>query len=178
MSEIGSDLPRHGLGCRALWPSGLDFLYQRFSSLFATKPFSSEASQAERWSGANHGSIGDSWPIAFSGYPRGPRVNWETACPRHSAPNLSAETRSRTRVSPEPDGHRWNSSRDRRTRPETLKLFVVSDAGRRSTPLSSTRAIRSWQFSWLRSDAPSPPASLWPQGPRRTLATDRACSRR
>ena len=77
-----------------------------FHRLFATKPFSSETSKAERWSGANHGSIGDSWPIAFSGYPRGPRVVCETKCPRHILPNLSAETRSRTRVSPEPDGHR------------------------------------------------------------------------
>ena len=50
----------------------------------------------------DHGSIWDSWPIAFSGYPRGPRVACETRCPRHAAPNLPAETRSRTRVSREP----------------------------------------------------------------------------
>jgi hypothetical protein len=31
MSVIGSDLPHHGLGCRALGSGGLDFLYQRFS---------------------------------------------------------------------------------------------------------------------------------------------------
>ena len=37
--------------------------------------------------------------MAFSGCPRGPRVDCETECPRHTAPNLSAETRSRTRVS-------------------------------------------------------------------------------
>src|ERR1700683_1971427 len=54
----------------------------------------------------DHSSIRDSWPIAFSGYPRGPRVGCETVCPRHTAPNLSAETRSRTRVSREPHGHR------------------------------------------------------------------------
>src|SRR3984893_13421753 len=66
---------------------------------------SSETSKAERWSGANHGSIGDSWPIAFSGCPRGPRVSCETKCPRHIVPNFTAETRSRTRVSQEPDGH-------------------------------------------------------------------------
>jgi hypothetical protein len=53
----------------------------------------------------DHSSIWDSWPIAFSGYPRGPRVAWETGCPRHTAPNYTAETRSRTRVSREPDGH-------------------------------------------------------------------------
>jgi hypothetical protein len=85
----------------------------------------------------HHGSIGDSWPIAFSGYPRGPRVGFETKCPRHILPNFSAETRSRTRVSREPDGHRQKKSRDGRTRSETLKLFVVSEIGRRSTLLSS-----------------------------------------
>src|SRR5882762_9601775 len=54
----------------------------------------------------DHSSIRDSWPIAVSGYPRGPRVGWETVCPKHAAPNLPAETRSRTRVSREPHGHR------------------------------------------------------------------------
>src|ERR1700720_4289045 len=58
----------------------------------------------------DHSSIWDSWPIAFSGCPRGPRVDCETECPRHTAPNLSAETRSRTRVSREPDGHRQRRS--------------------------------------------------------------------
>jgi len=77
-----------------------------FHRFWATKPVSSETSQAERWSGANHGSIGDSWPIAFSGCPRGPRVDWETARPRHTAPSKPAETHSRTRASREPDGHR------------------------------------------------------------------------
>ena len=113
-------------------PAVCVFSTSGFHRLFATRPFSSETSKAERWSGANHGSIGDSWPIAFSGYPRGPRVVWETKCPRPILPNLSAETRSRTRVSREPDGHRQKKSRDGRTRSETLKLFVVSDVGRRS----------------------------------------------
>ena len=58
----------------------------------------------------DHSSIRDSWPIAFSGCPRGPRVGCETRCPKHAAPNLSAETRSRTRVSREPDGHRQRRS--------------------------------------------------------------------
>jgi hypothetical protein len=43
-----------------------------------------------------------------------------------------------------------------RTRSETLKLFVVSDVGRRSTLLSSTRATRWWQSSWPKLAAPSP----------------------
>jgi hypothetical protein len=33
MNESCSDLPRHLLGCGALCPSGLGFLYGRFSSL-------------------------------------------------------------------------------------------------------------------------------------------------
>ncbi len=48
--------------------------------------------------------------MAFSGYPRGPRVGCETRCPKHAAPNLPAETRSRTRVSREPHGHRQRRS--------------------------------------------------------------------
>src|ERR1700683_860642 len=148
-----------------------------FHCLFATKPVSSETSKAEPRSIGDHSSIRDSWPIAFSGYPRGPRVGCETRCPKHAAPNLSAETRSRTRVSQEPDGHRQKKSRDGRTRSETLKLFVVSKTGRRSTLLSSIPPTRSWQFSWPRSGVPSLPASPWPAGPRRTLATDRVWSR-
>ena len=35
----------------------------------------------------DHSSIWDSWPIAFSGYPRGTRVAWETRCPKHAVPN-------------------------------------------------------------------------------------------
>jgi hypothetical protein len=51
----------------------------------------------------HHGSIWDSWPIAFSGYPRGSRVGCETGCPRrHRASNFLVETRSRTRVSQVP----------------------------------------------------------------------------
>jgi hypothetical protein len=81
-----------------------------FHCLFATKPVSSETSKAEPRSIGDHSSIRDSWPIAFSGYPRGPRVGCETRCPKHAAPNLSAETRSRTRVSRELDGHRQRRS--------------------------------------------------------------------
>jgi hypothetical protein len=90
-----------------------------FHRFLATKPISSETNKAERSSVGDHSSIRDSWPIAFSGYPRGTRVAWETRCPRHTAPNLPAETRSRTRVSREPDGHRqrnlqrWSGSNQR-----------------------------------------------------------------
>src|ERR1700680_4493876 len=86
-----------GCGC-------LDFHSQLFSSLLCDEACPFRNQQAVRWSDGDHSSIGDSWPIAFSGHPRGPRVDCETECPRHTAPNLSVETRSRTRVSPEPDG--------------------------------------------------------------------------
>jgi hypothetical protein len=137
-----------GAGHRS--PAVWVFSTSGFHRLLATKPVSSETSKAERRSSGDHGSIWDSWPIAFSGYPRGPRVLCETACPRHTAPNFSAETRSRTRVSREPDGHRQRKPRMERTRSKTLKLFVVSDIGRRSTLLSSRRSVRSWQSFWLR----------------------------
>ncbi len=58
----------------AIWGSSAS----GFHRVLATKPVSSETSKAERWSGGDHGSIWDSWPIAFSGYPRGPRVGCET----------------------------------------------------------------------------------------------------
>src|SRR5882724_12632020 len=84
--------------------------------------------------GVNHGSICDSRPSAFSGYPRGHRVNTEAHCHRHCAPlqairmltleperlkNQLATTRKR---SPEMEG----SSR------ETLKRLAISVCQRRS----------------------------------------------
>jgi len=95
-----------GRGGPAVWV----FSTSGFHRLLATKPVSSETSKAERRSSGHHGSIWDSWPITFSGYPRGPRVLCEATCPRHTAPNFTAETRSRTRVSREPDGHRQRKS--------------------------------------------------------------------
>ena len=110
-SENCSDLSRHVLRSLSIVAQRVwVFSNGGFHRLFATKPISSETSKAERWSHGDHSSIWDSWPIAFSGYPRGPRVGCETECPRHTAPNFSAETRSRTRVSREPDGHRQRRS--------------------------------------------------------------------
>jgi len=64
----------------------LDFLCQRFSSRLCDEAHPFWDQQANRLSAANHGSIWGSWPIAFSGYPRGPRVGCETGCPKHAAP--------------------------------------------------------------------------------------------
>jgi len=107
---ICSDLPRHVLGFGPCDPVVWVFTVSGFHRFFTTKPFSSETSKAERRSSGDHSSIRDSWPIAFSGYPRGPRVGCETRCPKHAAPNLPAETRSRTRVSREPHGYRQRRS--------------------------------------------------------------------
>jgi hypothetical protein len=49
--------------------------FHRF--LRRSQPVLRQTSNA-RLLGANHGSIGDSWPIAFSGCPRGTRVGCET----------------------------------------------------------------------------------------------------
>jgi len=88
LSRICSDLPRRVLGCWAQRRRNFGFLYQRFSSLYLRRSLSvpKPAKQNVGHSG-DHGSIWDSWPIAFSGYPRGPRVGCETGCPRHTAPN-------------------------------------------------------------------------------------------
>ena len=159
----------------AIWvssPSG-------FHRFFATKPVSSETNKAEPRSSGDHSSIRDSWPIAFSGYPRGPRVGCETRCPKHAAPNLPAETRSRTRVSREPDSTPPEKIPGmERKGSETLKLFVVSDIWRRSPLLSSTRSERWWQSSWPGSAAPFQVACPWPPIPHKTPRRDRAWSRR
>ena len=66
-------------------------------------------------------------------------------------------------------------SRMGRIRSKTLKLFVVSDIGRRSLLLSSIRSVRWWQSFLPRSVVPSPVACLWPLKPRRTPERDLAC---
>ena len=66
-------------------------------------------------------------------------------------------------------------SRMERTRSETLKLFVVSDVGRRSTLPSSIPAIRSWQSFLLKSDAPFPAAYPWQPKPCRTPERGPVC---
>ena len=125
------------LGCcgPAFWVSSTS----GFHCLIATKPVSSETSKAQRWSGGDHGSIWDSWPIAFSGYPRGPRVRSETGCPRHTAPNKPAETRSRTRVSREPDGTAREDPQDGADSiRDTQAVCGFRDGASKHTPLFHT----------------------------------------
>src|ERR1039457_2952946 len=47
---------------------------------------------AEWLCSANHGSIRDFSPIAFSGCPRGHRVSRKTWCPKHAQPNGVMDT--------------------------------------------------------------------------------------
>jgi hypothetical protein len=75
------DGTRSVLTCRAMssvagcsGPTVWVFSTSGFHRFFATKPVSSETNKAERRSGGDHSSIRDSWPIAFSGCPRGTRV--------------------------------------------------------------------------------------------------------
>jgi hypothetical protein len=54
--------------------------------LLAMKPVSSETSKSRMMVNFDdRGSLRDSWPIAFSGDPRGPRVACETGCPKYPA---------------------------------------------------------------------------------------------
>src|SRR5580704_5862473 len=100
MSKMVFDRPHHVLGCWTPGPSDWDFLYQRFSSPVSQRSLS--VPKPAKQNGAQVASIvlsGTRGPIAFSGHPRGPRVLGETGCPKHTAPNSTSETRSRTRVS-------------------------------------------------------------------------------
>src|SRR5258707_14612200 len=148
-----------------------------FHRFLATKPVSSETSKAERWS--NLATI-----VLFG--TRGPWLFLVIREGLGSAERLGARgtqrltIRLRLALEPEclenPTATARETPEMERTRSETLKLFVVSDVGRRSTLLSSTRSTRWWQSSWPRLDAPSPagcPCSIKRCG---TLETDRVCS--
>src|SRR5258708_33521868 len=83
--------------------------------------------------GVNHGSICDSRPSAFSGYPRGHRVNTEAQCHRHVTPTGDKDAHPRTRASPEPTGHHQKRSPEMEgSSRETLKRLVISVCQRRS----------------------------------------------
>jgi hypothetical protein len=86
----------------------------------------------------HHGSIGDSWSMAFLGYPRGYRVITETECQRHR-PTAHWDTHPRTRASQEPSGHHQNQVQRRWTGffLETLKRLAISVFLRRSLLLFS-----------------------------------------
>jgi hypothetical protein len=132
--------------CRAPSPNDLGFLYQRFSSPSATKLSGLKPAKQ------NGGQV----PTMVLSETRGlwlfrvVRGGLESRL-RLSARGTSCLT-SRLRLALEPESLE-NPTATAREDPqdgadsiETLKLFVVSEIGRRSTLLSSIRPIRSWQF--------------------------------
>ena len=81
------DRARSVLNCRAMdsgaghgGPAVWIFSTSGFHRVVRDEAYSFRNQQAIRWSGGDHSSIWDSWPIAFSGCPRGPRVGCETKC--------------------------------------------------------------------------------------------------
>jgi len=89
VDEAGSVLVRRTMGsvCRTQRPA----VWVSLSAVFinCSRRSLSVPKQAKQNGGqvGDHGSIGDSWPMAFSGCPRGPRVRWETAGPRCVVPS-------------------------------------------------------------------------------------------
>ena len=75
-----------------------------FHFTVATAPFGPETGKRVGGRVANHGPIGDSWPIALFGYPRGHRVFIETRCRRRTGPSWPMDALPRTSASQEPDG--------------------------------------------------------------------------
>ena len=96
------------LGCcgPAFWVSSTS----GFHRLFATKPVSSETSKPERRSNGDHSSIWDSWPMAFSGHARGPRVGCETRCRSTQCLTFRLRLALEPELSREPGGHRQRRS--------------------------------------------------------------------
>src|ERR1700743_53133 len=116
-------------------PEVRDFSPGGCHRLLATKPVQFRNQQSRTALSGDHGSICDSSPVAFLVIREG--LGYCLRLRARGTQRLTAisETRSRTRVSRGPDGHRWRRFPAlERTRSETLKLFVVSDDWRRSTP--------------------------------------------
>jgi hypothetical protein len=105
LSRICFDLPHHMLGSWAQ-PRDMGFPPAVVIALYATKPVSSETSKAERGQVATIVLSGTRGPWLFLVIREGLGSNVRLRARGHTAPNKSAETRSRTKVSREPDGHR------------------------------------------------------------------------
>ena len=173
------DRPHHWLGS---WVWALEvggFSRSGCHRLWARMPIQFRNQQAERRSSGDHGSIWDSWPIAFSGYPR-EGLEYDMRLDARGTQRLTALLRLalEPKCLENPTASLEKIPAMEWTRSETLKLFVVSDDWRRSTLLSSTRLEQWWQFFWLRSVAPFPAACLSPLKPHKSLGTGRAWSRR
>jgi len=111
MSRICSDHPHQVLGLLTNMSQRLGF---SLSAVFiASSQRSRSVPKPAKQNGGQVATIvlsGTRGPWLFLVIREGPRVGCETRCPKHAAPNLPAETRSRTRVSREPHGHRQRRS--------------------------------------------------------------------
>src|ERR1700751_3129802 len=158
-------VPEHG-------PGGLVFSTSGFHCLLATRPVSSETSKAERGQVATIVLSGTRGPWLFlvirEGLESGVRLGARSTQRLTNQLRLALEPQCLENPRPPPEKY----PEMERTRSETLKLFVVSDIGRRSLLLSSIRSIRWWQSFSPRSAAPSPVSSLWQLKPRRIPGTD------
>ena len=75
----------------------------------------------------NHSSIGDSWPIAFFGYPRGHRVNNETDVPEaRDTPTIGVDTLPRTERLENRPASAWHDFGLASDSASTLKRISVS----------------------------------------------------
>src|ERR1700684_1010845 len=121
-------------------PALLVFSASGFHRFCATKPVRSETTSSSGCQVPTMVLLGTRGP-AFSGCPRGTRVAWETERARGTQ---SLTNQLRLALEPEclrnPTDHRRKKFQDGTDAPETFKLFVVSDVGRRSALLSSRRA--------------------------------------
>jgi len=121
--------------CTSVW--GFRFSgWHRFSQRSLSVPNTPKKKQQKRRSSGDHSSIGDSWPRAFLVSERAFfRVGVRLGA--RSTQRLTYQLRLRSRTEcietsrPPPE----RLPRIERYRYETLKLFVVSDVGRRSTIL-------------------------------------------
>ena len=161
MNEICSDGPRQGLGC---W----DVVAKRFWFSLPVVSIACSQRSLSVPKPANQNS-GQMATIVLSGT-RGPWLFLVIREGLESAVRLGARgtqrLTNRLRLALElgclenPTAPPEKIPRMERTRSETLKLFVVSDVGRRSLLLSSIRSTQWWQSSLPRSDVPSPVSSL------------------
>jgi len=144
-----------------------------FHRFLATKPVSSETNKQNGGQCGDHSSIWDSWPIAFSGYPRGPRVVLRLGA--RGTQRLT--NRLRLALEPEclenPTATAREIPRDGADSIRDTQAVCGFRCWPRSTLLSSTPSTRWWQSSWPRSDAPSPAGGPWSAKRCRTLETDR-----
>jgi len=179
MNKICSDLPHQVLGC---WDVGAQRFGFSLPAVFIAR--SQRSLSVPKPANQNGGQMAT---IVLSGT-RGPwlflviREGLESAVRLGARGTQRLTNQLRLALEPErlenPTAPPEKIPRMERTRSKTLKLFVVSDIGRRSLLPSSRQSIRWWQSFLPRLVGPSLAACPWPIKPCRTPETDRVCWRR